>query len=169
MENEELIRLQSSIDNASHRLAEAHEFRIANKIKEFERSYLETVTWIAHATVWFEKNARDILVEINDTTKITDEYYHLLGVKQIFNSFKHNMKITSLDEFNYDNSLLDIPNQRILWIDSKHFDQKNPIQFESYRTNFENKNVLETLAIAITSVTMLKSTYLFNLKETSNM
>ena len=60
---------------------------------------------LAVGTEWFEQQHKNILYNQSYRKKrsnskkkkniLTTEYYYLLGVKQIFNSFKHNMHITS--------------------------------------------------------------------------
>lgn len=175
MVDEKLTRLQFSIDNASYRYNEAfnirRQFLKKQELKAFQRSCLEAVTWIANATEWFEKNAKFILKEPKEVGSkkliIKEEYLYLLGNKQIFNSFKHNMKITSLDELNYDETFLGIALQRVLWIESEHLDKENEVQFKSYQANFQNKEILITLQTAIHNLNCLKTEYLKKMKEPS--
>lgn len=170
-ELEDLDRLNFIMNNAAMRKKETWDIVQKQELKQLERAYLEAVMWLAVGTEWFERNekANHCLYKEGSRPKnlskdkVTEEYYYLLGIKQIFNSFKHNMKITSFDEENYEESLFGISLQQFLWISSSEMDVKVSIQFESFQANFENQTILGTLEKANQKLYALKKGYI-NLK-----
>lgn len=169
-----------------------------NTKKQFEQAYFECVMWIAVGTEWFEQNTPHLLKTTNDSENekcetcnrkkvvrhkrkdINDEYFYLLGIKKIFNCFKHNMKLTTLDKIHHELlfTLVDeetqdkkkVNIQKVLWLDIKDIsDQKGiryTLQDESYVKNFANQNIIDTL---LNAHTILSSLYQHLLKTNSQM
>ena len=51
------------------------------------------------------------------------------------------MEMTSFDKENHEDTIFDIPIQRIFWTNSEQMEIKHKLQFESFKENFENKDV----------------------------
>lgn len=159
MEKEKLDKLAFNINNARVRLDQAYLYRIQNKDLEFQRSYLECVTWIANAIEWFEKNEKATLYIDISKKQETDDYLYLLGVKQIFNSFKHNMRLTQLDTKKYEDFVsLGTKIQKMVWVNSKHLLKRYQNQYTSYQQNFENQSIFKTLEKSISKLKDLQDT-----------
>lgn len=182
MEKEILSRLKFMIDSANTRRKDSWDFKlIPNQSKKpLEQAYSECIMWLAVATEWFEKNEKDLLktnkhseIECCETCKrpkvikhnredITDEYFYLLGIKKIFNCFKHNMALTTVDKIHdelfltlVDKETQDKTNiiiQQVLWLDIESITNpkapKYKLQDDSYIENFQNQKTLETLTKA---------------------
>lgn len=161
------LRIDFIIESALLKIREVQALRFHNQNIDFECAYIEAVMWIAVGTEWFEQQHRNVLYKqgyrkkLNNSKKeksiLTTEYYYLLGVKQIFNSFKHNMQITSFDNIQYRKTAFDKYIQTVVWLDAKQMNKVSSIQYQSYREHFEKQPIIPTLIKAVIYLEVLHS------------
>lgn len=138
------IRIKRNVENIKLRNKELWE---ATKTRDFDGVYrltFEVLSWVVNSDDWFKLNYSGYEQEMKTVSKNPKL---LLGLKQAYNSFKHNMTIISVEEKNYDLILLSYPVEQIVWLPSIELkDEKNSkAAFKSYCEFVEGQSVLETL------------------------
>lgn len=78
----------------------------------------------------------------------------LRGLRHAYNSFKHNMNITSVESRRFDQSIYDIPIKAIIWVNSDKvysdiINNNTRKNFDSYKDCLENEQVIVTFREAI--------------------
>lgn len=144
-------RIKRNISNIALRNKELWD---ATRARDFDAVYrltFETLNWIVNSDEWFKKNYPAYQEELSET--VHNDLF-LLGLRQAYNSFKHNMDVISVEEKNYDMKLKlgenEVPIERIVWLASMELEDTNNSKaaFNAYCDFIEGASVLETFSEA---------------------
>lgn len=118
--------------------------------KENYRLALELCTWITVLYDFWGKHDKKFLRKIR---KNKSERELFLGIKQAFNSFKHNFNIIGVGEIENEKFSLEERNYTInhfVWLSSMRLKdiKNNKDAFKAYRQTFEGKSIVLKLSAA---------------------
>lgn len=118
--------------------------------KENYRLALELCTWITVLYDFWREHDKKFSRKIYKNERERELF---LGIKQAFNSFKHNFNIIGIGETEHEKFTLGERNYTInsfIWLPSKRLRdiKNNKAAFEAYRKTFEGKSVFLKLSAA---------------------
>lgn len=130
--------------------------------RDFDEVYRVTVeltNWIVNTDDWFNLNDRSYVQEKETDPEINGT---LFGIRQAYNSFKHNMSITSIEDKVYLDSIFpNIQLEQINWVSSEKLSHKrnNKEAFKGYQEYLDGDSIIPTLYKAIDFLNMKYAAY----------
>lgn len=149
---DEKIRIKRNINIINSKTRDLWDATSKRNFDDVYQFAMELAAWIVNCDEWFFKN--DKLSYVSNRKEDPEVEGILLGLRQVFNSFKHNMSIISVEEKKYIDFFktadADYKIEQIAWLPSIELDdEKNSkAAYQAYQNFLEGKSVLETFQIA---------------------
>ncbi|MEE3805727.1 hypothetical protein V2H29_02045 [Lysinibacillus fusiformis] len=151
----EIERNKANVDTVFSRFMELRKVEVKEHDNyRFFQLLCETIMWIDITNEWFFKNDKEDYTQrrLKETTSINgkDISYEnlLLGIRFLFNTIKHNMKITNISKPSINNGFLSIrfvPSDEIDMEDKYKYEFPFKKPYEAYKAYVENEKVMDIL------------------------
>lgn len=115
--------------------------------ERFQEIYIaigEMLLWVITTNDWFERNGDD---DYRKRRKQSQKGRQILGIRYVFNRFKHNMDSINLHSTGFSTEL--IQNKEVKWMPVTMSDEDFPSQFEHYKLYIQDKNVMKSFTDAV--------------------
>lgn len=143
------LRIERNIKIINNKKKELWEATQHRNFDEVYRTTMELLNWIVNSDDWFLKNDPNYKIFKEKDLEIDGIF---LGMRQAYNSFKHNMSIISVEEKKYlDFIVPEYKIEQIAWLSSVELDDvmNSKTAYQAYKDYLEDKSVLETFNKAI--------------------